>query len=65
MKKNEKSENKINEETIAAIALSIYMNRTELHDFESSKLTIQRISRNYSPWSSKIYSLRRSPRYNG
>jgi len=63
MTKNEKAGKKIDEETIAVIALAIYMNRTELHDFESSKLTIQRTSRNYSPWSSKIYSLRRNPRY--
>ena len=64
MSKNVKVTGKLDEQTVASIALAIYMNRTELHDFESSKLTIERTSRNYSPWSSKIYSLRRNPRYN-
>jgi Na+-transporting methylmalonyl-CoA/oxaloacetate decarboxylase gamma subunit len=41
----------------AAIALAIYLS-TELHDEESNVLTIQRVSRVYSPWSSKIYSIR-------
>jgi hypothetical protein len=63
MSKNSKAPGKLDEKTVAAIALAIYMNRTELHDFESSKLTIERTSRNYSPWSSKIYSLRKNPRY--
>jgi Na+-transporting methylmalonyl-CoA/oxaloacetate decarboxylase gamma subunit len=41
----------------AAIALAVYF-YSELHDEESNILTIERISRNYSPWSSKIYSIR-------
>lgn len=43
-----------------AIALHLYMN--ELHDRESAVLTINRIARTYSPWSSKIYGLRQFPR---
>lgn len=44
------------EETAAiAMALNMYMN--EQHDEESGVLTIQRIQRRYSPWSSKIYGL--------
>ena len=41
----------------AAIALAVYF-YSELHDEESNILTIERISKSYSPWSSKIYSVR-------
>jgi len=44
----------------AAIALAIY-EATELHDEENAILTIKNTARNYSPWSSKIYSLREIP----
>lgn len=42
----------------AAIGLALYMYKSELHDIESLNLTINKVSRNYSPWSSKIYGLR-------
>ena len=51
------------EEEVAAMAVAIFMNRSESHDRESAKLTIQKISKRYSPWSSKIYGMRKSPRY--
>lgn len=41
----------------AAISMAIYIYH-ELHDEESNVITIERVSRTYSPWSSKIYSLR-------
>ena len=41
----------------AAISLAIYMYH-ELHDEESNIITIKRVSKRYSPWSSKIYGLR-------
>jgi len=45
------------EETAAiAMALSLYLD--EAHDEESGVLTIKRISKTYSPWSSKIYAVR-------
>lgn len=47
----------ISGETAAAIAMAIYMNY-ELHDKESDVLTIKKISKAYSPWSSKIYGMR-------
>ncbi|HPE33245.1 MAG TPA: OadG family transporter subunit [Bacteroidales bacterium] len=40
----------------AAIALALHLHLSELHDEESSVITIKRISRQYAPWSSKIYS---------
>jgi hypothetical protein len=41
----------------AAIAMALYM-YNELHDEESNILTIDRVSRVYSPWSSKYYNMR-------
>lgn len=49
-------------ELTTAIAAAIYLYRQEVHDYEDSVLTIKRIDRAYSPWSSKIYSLRKYPR---
>lgn len=48
-------------ETIAAIASAIYQYQQQLHDQESTILTIKKISKPYSPWSSKIYTLRQIP----
>jgi len=44
-------------EVAAAISMAIYL-ASELHDEESNVLTIKKVSRTYSPWSSKIYGLR-------
>jgi glutaconyl-CoA/methylmalonyl-CoA decarboxylase subunit delta len=48
----------ISGEETAAIALALYLYTEESHDRESGVLTIKRISRAYSPWSSKIYAVR-------
>jgi len=45
----------------AAIALALYL-YNDLHDEESNILTIERVSRIYSPWSSKYYNMRKPPR---
>ncbi|MFO7670683.1 MAG: OadG family protein [Bacteroidales bacterium] len=45
-------------ETTAAIAMALHLYLDEIHDMESGVLTIKRISKNYSPWSSKIYAVR-------
>ncbi len=47
----------------AAIALALHLHFDEAHDFESTVLTIEKVQKRYSPWSSKIYSMRRSPRH--
>ncbi len=44
-------------EETAAIALALYYFLNEQHDIESGKITIKKISRRYTPWSSKIYSM--------
>ncbi len=49
-------------EEAAAIALAIHMYKRELHDIESLTITLKKVSRIYSPWSSKIYTIRQNPR---
>lgn len=48
----------ISGEATAAIAMAIHLYLDEIHDKESGVLTIKRISKTYSPWSSKIYAVR-------
>jgi hypothetical protein len=43
---------------IAAIASALYEITEDVHDMESTVLTIHKVTRRYSPWSSKIYGLR-------
>lgn len=47
-------------EAIAAIAMALY-EHLNAHDSESTVLTINKVRRAYSPWSSHIYGLRRMP----
>ena len=42
---------------IAAIAMALHLFYDEVHDNESNVITIKRIERRYSPWSSKIYGV--------
>ena len=52
----------LNGEVSAAIAMAIYETMESEHDDENTILTIKNVDRNYSPWSSKIYTLRELPR---
>lgn len=65
-KKEEKKEVAVSyntqDEIIAAIGLALHLHFSELHDKESAVLTINKVARTYSPWSSKIYGLRQFPR---
>ena len=49
-------------EVIAAISLAMHEMQTDVHDVEDTVLTITRVKRSYSPWSSKIYTLRETPK---
>jgi Na+-transporting methylmalonyl-CoA/oxaloacetate decarboxylase gamma subunit len=49
-------------EVLAAISAALYELNEDVHDIENTVLTIQKVKRNYSPWSSKIYGLREIPR---
>jgi Na+-transporting methylmalonyl-CoA/oxaloacetate decarboxylase gamma subunit len=57
----EQPEEGMSGEVNAAIAMALHLYQSELHDYENTVLTIQKVSRNYSPWSSKIYTLRKTP----
>ena len=48
-------------EEIAAIVMALH-EHLNAHDTENTILTIKKMKRAYSPWSSKIYSLRQLPR---
>jgi Na+-transporting methylmalonyl-CoA/oxaloacetate decarboxylase gamma subunit len=48
----------------AAIGMAVYL-YSQLHDEESNVITIKRVSKTYTPWSSKIYGLRDYPGKNG
>ena len=48
-------------EVFAAISLALHEMQSDVHDVEDTVLTITRVKRSYSPWSSKIYTLRETP----
>ena len=50
-----------NDEIIAAIGLALSMHLQDVHDYEKAVITMQKVMRPYSPWSSKIYGLRQIP----
>jgi glutaconyl-CoA/methylmalonyl-CoA decarboxylase subunit delta len=47
----------ISGEENAAIAMAIHLFLSEIHDEESNVVTIRKVAKMYSPWSSKIYGL--------
>ena len=49
-------------EIVAAIGLAIHQYLEEMHDYERTVMTIQKVVKPYSPWSSKIYGLRQNPK---
>lgn len=51
------------EDVYAAIAMALYelQNDSAHHDWEETVLTIDKVKKDYSPWSSKIYGLRETP----
>jgi hypothetical protein len=53
----EKPEKKITGDENAAICTALYLYFTELHDEEKYVMTVKKVSRTYSPWSSKIYGI--------
>lgn len=49
-------------EEAAAIAMALLEFMNDAHDVEDMILTINKVKRTYSPWSSKIYTLRQTPK---
>ncbi len=56
----EKGLGQVSGEVYAAIAMALYQH-LEVHDVEDTVLTINKVKKAYSPWNSKIYSLREIP----
>lgn len=62
-KKSTKQEESANDDfgiegnVTAAISLALHLYFNELHDEESNIVTIKKVRKAYSPWSSKIYSV--------
>lgn len=57
----EMMKDEINGEVITAIAIAVKQYENDLHDIESEIVTINRVARSYSPWSSKIYGVNNTP----
>lgn len=57
-KVKEHEEMQISGDETAAIAMALHLVFDEMHDEESGVLTIKKIAKAYSPWSSKIYAVR-------
>jgi hypothetical protein len=51
-------------EVFAAIAMALYLYQSQFHDEERTIITMEKVARTYSPWSSKIYGLRHKPNNN-
>lgn len=56
-KQAEKPTLELRGQELAAISAAVYHILGEKHDEESGLITIKKISKRYSPWSSKIYSM--------
>jgi Na+-transporting methylmalonyl-CoA/oxaloacetate decarboxylase gamma subunit len=59
--KDSADEKYISGDETAAIAMALHLYFEDQHDEESNIITIKRIQRRYSPWSSKIYGIRNFP----
>ena len=58
---SEKKAGVVTNDELAAISIALYKYSEIMHQREETVLTINRVSRAYSPWSSKIYGLRQFP----
>jgi len=50
-----------NGDIYAAIAFALHLYQNDIHDFEHMVITIVREDKIYSPWNSKIQTLRQTP----
>lgn len=55
--KQEVASGELTADETAAISAAIYLFVQELHDEEQAVLTIRKLNKRYSPWSSKIYNV--------
>lgn len=50
-------------ETLAAISLALHLYHEQVQGLEEAVITFKNAAKTYSPWSSKIYGLRRTPNH--
>ncbi|MEG1615606.1 MAG: OadG family transporter subunit [Bacteroidales bacterium] len=55
-------EHEVSGEVYAAIAMALQQLEEDAHDYEDTVLTLSKVEKRYSPWSSKLYGLRETPR---
>lgn len=48
-------------ETLVAISLALHLYHQQMQGLEDAVITFKNAAKTYSPWSSKIYGLRRTP----
>ena len=48
-------------ETLAAISLALHLYHEQMLGLEDAVMTFKKAAKNYSPWSSKIYGISRTP----
>jgi len=58
---NQPNELSVGGDVSAAISLALHFYLSDMHDEEPNVITISRIQRRYSPWSSKIYNIYNTP----
>jgi hypothetical protein len=51
----------ISGETLAAISLALNLYHQQMQGLEDAVITFKNAAKSYSPWSSKIYGLRKTP----
>ncbi|MGB4229200.1 MAG: OadG family transporter subunit, partial [Bacteroidales bacterium] len=55
------NEEEISSEVLAAIATALHLYLLSMHDYENGIITIKKVTKPYSPWSSKLYNLTPTP----
>jgi glutaconyl-CoA/methylmalonyl-CoA decarboxylase subunit delta len=56
------NEEPVSGETLAAISLALHLYQQQVQGLEDAVITFKKAAKTYSPWSSKIYGLRRLPK---
>lgn len=54
-------EQEISGDTLAAIALALHLYHQQMQGLEDAVITFRKAAKIYSPWSSKIYGMRKTP----
>ncbi|MDI6832435.1 MAG: lamin tail domain-containing protein [Bacteroidales bacterium] len=55
------NEEEISSEVLAAMATALHLYLLSMHDYENGIITLKKVPKPYSPWSSKLYNLTPTP----